>query len=80
MSFIDSVLDLAKKVLPVVEAATGPYVTAALEAAEAVRKLVENVKETASETDQTKLQATLEELEARVSAHAQSTIDRLGGE
>lgn len=80
MSFVDNVLELAKKVLPVVSTATGPYLAAALAAAEAVRTLVENVRATASEDDQAKLQETLEELEARVNAHADATIGRLGGE
>lgn len=80
MSFIDTVLELAKKVLPVVSAATGPYVQAALGAAEAVRALVENVRATAGETDQARLQEVLDELETRVNAHADQTIDRLGGE
>lgn len=80
MSFVDDVIALAQKVLPVISGAAGPYVTMAVAAANAVTDLVRKVKETAGEDDQAKLQAILDELEQRVQAHADATIGRLGGE
>lgn len=76
---INDILEMARRAAPVVDELTGTkYASAAVSAANAIGTLIDNIKETASETDQAKLQQTRDELEKSVLAHADRTIDNLG--
>lgn len=69
----DDVIDVAKKVLPLVIPGAAP----AIAAAEAVIALGTKVKPSLLEQDQAKLTVTLDELAARVLAHADQTAANL---
>lgn len=69
----DDIIDVAKKVLPLVVPGAAP----AIAAAEAVIALGTKVKPALLEQDQAKLNVTLDELSARVLAHADQTTANL---
>jgi len=77
---LTTILDLAERTAPFVEAATGKgeMVTAAAELARSVLRLTEQSAVIFGEEDQAKLQAARAALEARVNAHADRTIASLG--
>lgn len=70
-------LSIANNLLPLVASGV-PGLGAVVKAAETTIGLIDKVKDTLSETDQAKLQATRDELEAAVMAHADRTIASLG--
>lgn len=74
-SIISSVLAVADKVAPLVLPGVGPEILAV---AHAAAGLVQNTIAVAGSHDQAALTQRLEDLQARVNAHAQATIDSLG--
>ena len=78
---LDDLLAVAYSLAPVVEAVTGKgeLVTAATTAARGVIDLVDRSIALFGATDQAKLTAAREQLQARVNAHADRTIASLGG-
>lgn len=72
---IGSVLDVAEKIAPALE---GTPVAAVVAAGKSVLDLIDTVKEVARADEAEALQAKREELEPRVLAHLDRTIDRLG--
>jgi hypothetical protein len=75
----EKILTAARNLAPVVEALTGTkLIQPAIAAAEQMVNFVDEVMGTLSEDDQAQLQTVRDDLEARVNAHADRTIDRLG--
>jgi hypothetical protein len=75
----EKILTAARNLTPVVEALTGTkLIQPAIAAAEQMVNFVDEVMGTLSEDDQAQLQTVRDDLEARVNAHADRTIDRLG--
>ena len=71
---VSGVLDVAEKLAPALE---GTPVAAVVQAGKSVLDLINTVKEVAPSTDAAALQAKREELEPRVLAHLDRTIDSL---
>lgn len=77
---IRRILDAAKSLAPVIEALTGTaLVGPAVAAGQAVLQLIDGVKDTSGQS-QEELEAARAELEAKVNAHVDSTVDRLRGQ
>jgi hypothetical protein len=78
-STIQNIIDLAKKLVPVLAGAAGmPWLDAAVSAGQAVLGLIDGVKEAGHDT-QGELDSTRDELEAAVNAHVDRTIGDLRG-
>lgn len=71
---VSGVLDVAEKLLPALE---GTPAGAVVEAGKSVLDLIDQVREVASTDDAKALEAKREELEPRVLAHLDRTIDSL---
>lgn len=77
---IQSILNIAKQLGPVIEGLTGTsLITPAINAGKAVIELIDGIKDTAG-ASQEELQSTRDELETRVNAHVDATVNRLRGE
>lgn len=77
---IRRILDAAKSLAPVIGALTGTsLIGPAVAAGQALLQLIDGVKDT-SGADQAELEAARAELEAKVNAHVDSTVDHLRGE
>lgn len=75
-SLVQNVLDLAETLAPLVV----PGSAAAIEAAKAAARIIENVRlSTSSDLDQMKLRDALNDLQERVNANVDEAIDLLEG-
>lgn len=74
-NIVSGVIAVAEKLIPALE---GTPAAAVVEAAQAVLSLIDEVKQTLTTEDPSQLQATRDELEPKVLAHLDSTINKLG--
>ena len=76
---IQNILDMAKKLVPVIGSFAGsPLIGAAVGAGQAVLKLIDGVKEAGHQTP-AELDETRDALEAAVNAHVDQTVEDLRG-
>lgn len=75
MKIIDTILDVAQAVSAMVV----PGASEVIAAGKSVIALIDEAKETFSESDTARLDAVRADLEAKVNAHADETIARLRG-
>lgn len=75
MKIIDTILDVAQAVSAMVV----PGAAEVIAAGKSVIALIDEAKETFSESDTSRLDAVRADLEAKVNAHADETIARLRG-
>lgn len=71
---VSGVMDVAEKLMPLLD---GTPVGAVVQAGKSVLDLIDNVKDVASTDDAAALQAKRDELEPKVLAHLDRTIDSL---
>ena len=74
--FLDTIEELAGKVMTALE---GPVLPAVIDIGKSVLDLAESAKEVITTDDLPKLQATIDELEPKVTAHADATEKELRG-